>query len=87
MQAWQISLIVAALLAIAEVLTLSFILLGFAVGMALVALLQFLGDGYSAVRDISIFAVGSLVAPVWPGEAAHSNDGVKGVPWQTRRCG
>ena len=62
MQAWQISLIVAALLAIAEVLTLSFILLGFAVGMALVALLQFLGDGYSAVRDISIFPVGSLVA-------------------------
>ncbi|MEY4863120.1 MAG: hypothetical protein RLZ51_1215 [Pseudomonadota bacterium] len=62
MQAWQISLILAAVLAIAEVLTLSFILLGFAIGMALVALLQFFGDGYSAVRDISVFAIGSLVA-------------------------
>jgi len=62
MQAWQISLILAAVLAIAEVLTLSFILLGFAMGMALVALLQFFGDGYSAVRDISVFAIGSLVA-------------------------
>jgi len=62
MQAWQISLILAAVLAIAEVLTLSFILLGFAIGMTLVALLQYFGDGYSAVRDISVFAIGSLVA-------------------------
>ena len=62
MQAWQISLILAAVLAIAEVLTLSFILLGFAIGMTLVALLQYFGDGYSAVRDISVFAMGSLVA-------------------------
>lgn len=64
MEPWQISLLVAVLLAIAEVLTLSFLLLGLAIGMVVVALLQFAGDGFNAARDILAFAVASYVAVV-----------------------
>jgi membrane protein implicated in regulation of membrane protease activity len=62
MQAWQISLMLAAVLAIAEVLTLSFILLGLSVGMVLVATVQYWSDGFQAGRDLAIFALGSLIA-------------------------
>jgi membrane protein implicated in regulation of membrane protease activity len=64
MDAWQISLLIAVALAIAEVLTLSFLLLGLAIGMVTVAALQFAGDGFSAMRDVLAFAVASFVAVV-----------------------
>ncbi len=62
MDAWQISLILAFLLAIAELLTLSFGLLGMAVGMLTVAALQYWGDGLSLNRDILAFALASAAA-------------------------
>jgi membrane protein implicated in regulation of membrane protease activity len=62
MDAWQISLIVGVLLAIAELLTLSFGLLGMAVGMVAVAAIQFFADGWSLSRDVIVFAVASAVA-------------------------
>ena len=64
MQAWQISLILAAVLAIAEVLTLSFILLGLSVGMVLVAIVQYWSEGFQVGRDLAIFALGALIAVV-----------------------
>ena len=64
MDAWQISLLLAVLLAIAEVLTLSFLLLGLAMGLVVVAALQFADGGFSATRDVLVFAVASLVAVV-----------------------
>jgi membrane protein implicated in regulation of membrane protease activity len=64
MDAWQISLLIAVLCAIAEVLTLSFLLLGFAIGMLVVALLQFAGDGFNAARDVLAFAVASFIAVI-----------------------
>jgi len=60
--AWQISLILAFLLAIAELLTFSFGLLGMAVGMMTVAALQYWGDGLSLNRDILAFALASATA-------------------------
>lgn len=62
MDAWQISLILAFLLAIAELLTFSFGLLGMAVGMLTVAALQYWGDGLSLNRDILAFALASAAA-------------------------
>ena len=62
MEAWQISLILAFLLAIAELLTFSFGLLGMAVGMLTVAVLQYWGDGLSLNRDILAFALASAGA-------------------------
>ena len=64
MESWQISLLIAVLLAIAEVLTLSFLLLGLAIGMIVVALLQFLGGGFAPGRDELAFAIASFVAVV-----------------------
>lgn len=64
MESWQISLLIAVLLAIAEVLTLSFLLLGLAIGMIVVALLQFLGGGFAPGRDVLAFAIASFVAVV-----------------------
>jgi membrane protein implicated in regulation of membrane protease activity len=62
MEAWQISLIIGLLLGIAELLTLSFGLLGMAVGMLSVAALQYWGGGLSLNRDIITFAVASAAA-------------------------
>jgi len=64
MDAWQISLLIAVALAIAEVLTLSFLLLGLAIGMVTVAALQFAGDGFNAMRDVLAFAIASFIAVV-----------------------
>ena len=47
MDAYQISLIISFVLAIAEVMTPSFILLGFSIGMLVVSGVQYLFDGYS----------------------------------------
>ena len=62
MDAYQISLIVSFVLAIAEVMTLSFILLGFSIGMLVVSGVQYLFDGYSLNRDLMVFAVVSVVS-------------------------
>ena len=62
MDAYQISLIIAFVLAIAEVMTMSFILLGFSLGMLAVAGAQYLFNGYSLNRDVMLFAVVSAVS-------------------------
>jgi len=62
MDAYQISLIISFVLAIAEVMTLSFILLGFSIGMLMVSGVQYLFDGYSLNRDLMVFAVVSVVS-------------------------
>jgi membrane protein implicated in regulation of membrane protease activity len=62
MDAYQISLIISFVLAIAEIMTLSFILLGFSIGMLVVSGVQYLFDGYSLNRDLMLFAVVSVVS-------------------------
>lgn len=62
MDAWQVSIVIAVVLAIGELLSLSFILLGFSLGMLVVALFQGLTGGFSPARDLLVFAVASLVA-------------------------
>jgi membrane protein implicated in regulation of membrane protease activity len=62
MDAWQISLVIALLLGIAEVLVPSFGLLGMSVGMLTVTALQYWGDGLSLNRDILAFALASAAA-------------------------
>lgn len=62
MDAYQISLIIAFALAIAEVMTMSFILLGFSLGMLAVAGSQYLFNGYSLNRDVMLFALVSAVS-------------------------
>ena len=62
MDAYQIALIIAFALAIAEVMTMSFILLGFSLGMLAVAGVQYLLNGYSLNRDVMLFAVVSAVS-------------------------
>lgn len=64
MDSWQISLLIAVLLAIAEILSMSFLLLGLAIGMVVVALLQFVGGGFAPARDVLTFAIASFVAVV-----------------------
>ena len=62
MDAYQISLIISFVLAIAEVMTLSFILLGFSLGMLAVSGVQYIFNGYSLNRDVMIFALVSVVS-------------------------
>jgi membrane protein implicated in regulation of membrane protease activity len=62
MDAYQISLIISFVLAIAEVMTLSFILLGFSLGMLAVSSVQYLFNGYSLNRDVMVFALVSVVS-------------------------
>lgn len=62
MDAYQISLIISFVLAIAEVMTLSFILLGFSLGMLAVSGVQYLFNGYSLNRDLMVFALVSVVS-------------------------
>lgn len=64
MEAWQISILLAVVLAIGELLSFSFILLGFSLGMVVVAIVQALAGGFSPTRDVLIFAVASFVAVV-----------------------
>lgn len=56
MDAYQISVAVAFALAIAEVMTMSFILLGFSLGMLAVAGVQYLFTGFNLNRDLMVFA-------------------------------
>jgi len=62
MDAYQISLIISFVLAIAEVMTLSFILLGFSLGMLAVSGVQYIFNGYSLNRDVMVFALVSVVS-------------------------
>jgi membrane protein implicated in regulation of membrane protease activity len=62
MEAYQVSLIIAFGLAMVELFTLSFLLLGFGVGMLGVALLQYVFDGLSVNRDVMVFALVSLLS-------------------------
>lgn len=62
MDAYQISLVLAFILAIAEMLTLSFILLGFGMGMLVVAGVQYAADGASLNRDLMVFVIASAIA-------------------------
>ncbi len=62
--AHQIALILAAACVILEMLLPSFLFLAFAIGLAPVALLQWLGGGMSLGRDVLVFAGSSLVALV-----------------------
>lgn len=62
MEAFQITLIIALVLAAAELLTGSFIMLGLALGGCAVAITQWLGGGMSINRDLLVFAVASLLA-------------------------
>lgn len=55
-------MIIAFALAMAELLTLSFLFLGFAMGMLGVALFQFSFGGYDFNRDALVFVVVSLVS-------------------------
>ena len=64
MDAWQISVLVALALAIGEVLSLSFILLGMSLGMLAVALLQGITGGFSPARDVLVFSVASFIAVI-----------------------
>jgi membrane protein implicated in regulation of membrane protease activity len=61
-ESWQVSLVLAILFAVAELLSLSFGLLGMAVGMLAVAAAQFGLGGLSLSRDVLIFAVASALA-------------------------
>jgi len=62
MEPFQITLLLAIALAVGELLTGSFILLGLAIGAAVVAGLQWLGGGLNLNRDLLVFAVASLLA-------------------------
>lgn len=61
MDAYQISLVIAFVLAMAELLTFSFLFLGFGVAMLGVSLVQYAWGGYSFNRDVVVFAVMSLI--------------------------
>ena len=61
MEPFQISLLLGIVLVIAELLTLSFLLLGMGVAAWVVALLQFVFGDFSFSRDVLVFAVASVV--------------------------
>lgn len=61
MEPFQISLLVGIALAIAELMTLSFLFLGMAVAAWMVALLQYLFGDFNFNRDVLVFAVASVV--------------------------
>ncbi len=62
MDAYQISLVLAFALAITEMLTLSFILLGFGLGMLGVAAVQVVTGGFQPNRDVIVFVTLSAVS-------------------------
>jgi membrane protein implicated in regulation of membrane protease activity len=64
MKYYQISLILAFILVIAEITTTTFIFLGFAFGALVVALLQFMSGDLSISRDIVAFSMSSLIAVI-----------------------
>lgn len=62
MEPFQVTLLLAIALAVGELLTGSFILLGLAIGAAVVAGLQWLGGGLHLNRDLLVFAIASTLA-------------------------
>ena len=62
MEFYQISITVAIVLVILEMLTGTFILLGFGFGALFVGIVQFLLNGLSVNRDLSVFAIISLIS-------------------------
>lgn len=61
MDAYQVTLILAMLFAIGEVLTGTFIFLSISVSLLLVSLIQFFLNGFSMNRDLFILILGSLL--------------------------
>ncbi len=64
MEYYQISLVVAFVLAMLEFTTTTFIFLGFAFGALVVALLQFVTGDLSVGRDVIVFSLSSLASIV-----------------------
>ena len=62
MDAYQITLIVAFVLGMLELVTGAFLFLGMAVGAVAVALIQWGASGFSLNRDLLVFAVVSVAA-------------------------
>ncbi len=62
MDAYQLAVIAAILLAIVEILTLTLIFLGLSIGMIGVALVQYVTDGYSINRDLLVFICTSSIS-------------------------
>ena len=62
MTAWQISLLVALGLGVVELVTGSFVFLGFAIGMVATSLAQALTGRFDVNRDLLIFALSAIVA-------------------------
>jgi membrane protein implicated in regulation of membrane protease activity len=61
---FEYTLIAAVILAALEVVTGTFIVLGFAVGCCAVALAEFLGGGFNVYRDVMVFAAIASLAIV-----------------------
>ena len=64
MEYYQLSIIAGIILIIIEMITLTFIFLGFGIGAFAVSMIQFLLDDFSIGRDSIVFAVTSLISIV-----------------------
>jgi len=64
MEYYQLSIIAGIILIIIEMITLTFIFLGFGIGAFAVSMIQFLLDDFSIGRDSIVFAVFSLISIV-----------------------
>ena len=62
MEFYQLSITVAIVLVILEMLTGTFILLGFGFGALFVGFFQFMFNGLSVNRDLLVFAIVSLIS-------------------------
>lgn len=62
MEFYQISITASIIFVIFEMLTGTFILLGFGVGALFVGIIQFLLNGLSINRDLMVFAIVSLIS-------------------------
>jgi membrane protein implicated in regulation of membrane protease activity len=64
MEIYQITIIIAIVLAILELLTFTFILLGMAIGLLAVAMIQYATGILSWNRDIFIFCISAVVVSI-----------------------
>ena len=64
MEYYQLSIIAGIILIIIEMITLTFIFLGFGIGAFAVSMIQFLLDDFLIGRDSIVFAVTSLISIV-----------------------
>ena len=62
MEYYQLSIIAGIILIIIEMITLTFIFLGFGIGAFAVSLVQFLSGDFSLGRDSIVFALFSLIS-------------------------